>query len=53
MLSLLVSRFANEKIKPLVFEMDQNSEMNKDIIKGMFDQGVSQTTVSTGHYYIL
>lgn len=39
--SLLVSRFANEKVRPLVYEMDQNSEMSKDIIKGMFEQGVS------------
>ena len=38
---ILVARFATEKIQPLVSEMDQNSEMDESIIKGMFDQGVS------------
>ena len=35
-----VSRFAREKIQPLVREMDEKSEMDKGIIKGMFEQGV-------------
>ena len=36
----VVARFANERVKPLVQEMDQDSQMSKDIIRGMFDQGV-------------
>ena len=36
----VVARFANERVKPLVQEMDRDSQMNKDIIRGMFDQGV-------------
>ena len=41
MILFLVARFATEKIQPLVSEMDQSSEMDESIIKGMFDQGVS------------
>ncbi|XP_073239403.1 short/branched chain specific acyl-CoA dehydrogenase, mitochondrial-like [Porites lutea] len=40
MMKEAVARFANEKIQPLVSEMDQNSEMDESIIKGMFDQGL-------------
>lgn len=36
----IVSRFARDKISPFVREMDDKSEMNQDIIKGLFDQGV-------------
>lgn len=36
----VVARFANERVKPLVQEMDRDSQMSKDIIRGMFDQGV-------------
>lgn len=36
-----VARFATEKVQPLVSVMDENSEMDESIIKGMFDQGVS------------
>ncbi|KAK2572096.1 Short/branched chain specific acyl-CoA dehydrogenase [Acropora cervicornis] len=35
-----VTRFATEKIQPLVSEMDQKSEMDESIIDGMFEQGV-------------
>ena len=30
-----------EKIQPLVSEMDQNSEMDLSVVRGMFEQGVS------------
>ena len=36
-----VARFAMEKIQPLVSEMDQNSEMDLSVVRGMFEQGVS------------
>ena len=39
-LSALVAKFAEEQIKPYVMEMDQNSEMKDEIIKGLFDLGV-------------
>ena len=43
LVSFLVARFATEKIQPLVSEMDQNSEMDKSVITGMFEQGVGLT----------
>ena len=36
----LVRRFAQDKLQPLVREMDDKSEMDKSVIKGLFDQGV-------------
>jgi alkylation response protein AidB-like acyl-CoA dehydrogenase len=42
-----VARFANEKVKPLVNEMDAKSEMDKDIIKGMFEQGFMGIEIDT------
>ena len=36
-----VSRFAHDKVLPFVREMDENSQMDKGIINGMFEQGVS------------
>ena len=38
--NILVARFARNKVQPLVREMDEKSEMDKEIIKGMFEQGV-------------
>ena len=38
-----VVRFANEKIKPLVREMDECSQMDKSVIKGLFENGVRCT----------
>ncbi|XP_028390952.1 short/branched chain specific acyl-CoA dehydrogenase, mitochondrial-like [Dendronephthya gigantea] len=35
-----VAKFAAEQISPLVAEMDQNGEMDKDLIQAMFDQGL-------------
>ncbi|KAI9189733.1 hypothetical protein H9P43_001166 [Blastocladiella emersonii ATCC 22665] len=33
------SRFANEKVKPLVSKMDEAEKMDPEIIKGLFEQG--------------
>uniref|UniRef100_A0A1I7TD14 Short/branched chain specific acyl-CoA dehydrogenase, mitochondrial n=1 Tax=Caenorhabditis tropicalis TaxID=1561998 RepID=A0A1I7TD14_9PELO len=35
-----VRRFAGDVIKPLVREMDENSEMNEKVIRGCFDNGL-------------
>ena len=35
-----VAKFAAEQISPLVSEMDRKGEMDKDLIKAMFDQGL-------------
>ena len=37
----LVSRFAREQLQPLVRKMDEESQMDKSIITGLFEQGVS------------
>jgi len=36
----LVKRFANEVVGPKVREMDEKENMDSEIIKGLFDQGV-------------
>ncbi|KAK3710772.1 hypothetical protein QZH41_016757 [Actinostola sp. cb2023] len=45
-LSFLVARFATEKIKPLVPEMDHNSQMDPSVIKGLFSQGLMGIEIS-------
>ena len=35
-----MSRFAREKVQPLVMEMDEKSHMDKTVISGLFEQGV-------------
>ncbi|EDV22696.1 uncharacterized protein TRIADDRAFT_58518 [Trichoplax adhaerens] len=42
-----VQRFSREKIAPRVAEMDRNSHLDKDIIKGLFDQGFMGVEVSS------
>lgn len=44
-----VTRFATEKIQPLVSEMDQKSEMDESIIDGMFEQGLMAIEVDADH----
>lgn len=44
-----VTRFATEKIQPLVSEMDQKSEMDESIIDGMFDQGLMAIEVDADY----
>lgn len=41
MLKETVSRFAREVVQPKVQEMDEAELMDKDIIKAMFENGVS------------
>jgi short/branched chain acyl-CoA dehydrogenase len=36
-----VSKFSKEKIAPLVREMDEKSQMDPSVIKGLFENGVS------------
>ncbi|RUP35358.1 acyl-CoA dehydrogenase/oxidase [Jimgerdemannia flammicorona] len=36
-----VARFANDVVKPKVFHMDETETLDKDVLKGLFDQGVS------------
>jgi len=43
----LVSKFAREKIRPLVTEMDEKGHMPQHLIKDLFDNGV-MITVFTG-----
>ncbi|XP_044168728.1 short/branched chain specific acyl-CoA dehydrogenase, mitochondrial-like isoform X2 [Acropora millepora] len=44
-----VTRFATEKIQPLVSEMDQKSEMDESIIDGMFEQGLMAIEVDADY----
>jgi short/branched chain acyl-CoA dehydrogenase len=41
MLKETVARFAREVVQPRVRDMDEAELMDKDIIKSMFDNGVS------------
>lgn len=36
----LVKRFANEVVGPKVREMDEKENMDSEVIKGLFEQGV-------------
>lgn len=38
---VLVRRFSTEVVAPKVREMDENEQMDPEIIKGLFEQGVS------------
>ncbi|NXO02757.1 ACDSB protein, partial [Rhinopomastus cyanomelas] len=40
MLKNMVAKFAQEQVAPLVQKMDENSEMEESIIKGLFEQGL-------------
>lgn len=42
-----VKRFAQEQIAPLVSTMDENSEMDKSIIQGLFQHGLMAIDVDT------
>ncbi|RUS30744.1 acyl-CoA dehydrogenase/oxidase [Jimgerdemannia flammicorona] len=35
-----VARFANDVVKPKVFHMDETETLDKDVLKGLFDQGL-------------
>ena len=42
-IKFLVKRFSNDVIKPLVREMDAKSAMDKRVIDGVFENGVSKS----------
>ena len=37
----LATKFAQEKVAPLVKEMDEREELDRSVIDGLFEQGVS------------
>lgn len=41
-----VKRFAQDVVQPRVREMDENEMMDPDIVKGLFEQGVSPSNES-------
>ena len=41
----VVAKFAQERVAPLVKEMDKKEELDKSVIEGLFEQGVSDATV--------
>ena len=45
---VLVSRFAREQLQPLVRKMDDESQMDKSIIRSLFEQGVSNRFLFCG-----
>lgn len=36
----LVARFAQEQVLPKVAKMDETEQLDKDVLKGLFEQGV-------------
>ena len=40
----IVAKFAQEKVAPLVKEMDEREELDRSIIDGLFKQGVSDAS---------
>lgn len=49
MLRSTVRRFAQDKVAPLVSEMDEQEKMNPDIIKGLFEQGLMAIETDPDH----
>lgn len=49
MLKDAVSRFAAEKVKPLVAEMDEKEEIKPEIWKGLFEQGFMAVETESKH----
>lgn len=42
---ILVTRFAKDKCLPLVRDMEAKGQFNKDLIKNLFENGVSSTFI--------
>ena len=42
-----MAKFAQEKVAPLVKEMDEKEELDRSIIDGLFEQGVSDASIVT------
>ena len=40
---ILVAKFASEEVKPHVRQMDRDGKMRPEIIKGLFENGVSNS----------
>lgn len=40
----VVAKFAQERVAPLVKEMDEKEELDRSVIDGLFEQGVSDAT---------
>ncbi|KAJ9092031.1 hypothetical protein QFC21_007011 [Naganishia friedmannii] len=49
MLRETVRKFANEVVKPRVYAMDEAEQMDPDIIKALFDQGLMGIETSADH----
>lgn len=41
----IVARFAQEQVLPKVAQMDETEQLDKDVLKGLFEQGVSATSM--------
>lgn len=39
-----MAKFAQERVAPLVKEMDEKEELDRSVIDGLFEQGVSDAT---------
>lgn len=54
MVKNLAAKFAREKVAPLVKEMDEKEELDRSIIDGLFEQGVSNAVFngSTSTLYL-
>lgn len=48
-----VSRFAQEVVKPKVSQMDETEKLDASVLKGLFDQGVSESSMNRFFRYIL
>lgn len=48
-----VSRFAQEVVKPKVSQMDETEKLDASVLKGLFDQGVSESSINRSFRYIL
>ena len=40
-----MAKFAQEKVAPLVKEMDEKEELDRSIIDGLFEHGVSDASI--------
>ena len=47
MIKSMVKKFAQEQITPLVSNMDENSKMEKSVIRGLFQQGLMGIEIDT------
>ena len=43
--SLTVKKYAQERIAPVVSKMDENSAMDEEVLKSLFEQGVRNSFI--------